>query len=89
MEASEGSLLESLGSVKNFVANVPKLYGIDDFLDYINQIKGEINSGNKSNEAMAIIHATGSTDDIIIEAIEDLLPKMELWKKLDFGDEEE
>ena len=42
MEPSQGSLLESLGSIGNFVTNSPPLYGIDQFLSYIQSVKSEM-----------------------------------------------
>ena len=89
MESSQGSLLESLGSIGNFVNNSPALYGIDEFLSYIESIKLEMGKEVKNSEARAIIHATGSKEDSIVDAIELLIPKLNLWKKMNYEEEEE
>ena len=43
----------------------------------------------KNSEARAIIHATGADEKTIISSIDLLIPKLNLWKEMNYEEEEE
>ncbi len=89
MTVTDGSLLESLGSIANFVHDMPAEYGKTKFLDYIDTVKREISENKLSTNSKMIIESTGARPELIIEVVDRLKKHVDSWNIDDFEVEEE
>ena len=89
MTVTDGSLLESLGSIANFVHDMPAEYGKTKFLDYIDTVKREISENKLSTNSKMIIESAGARPELIIEVVDRLKKHVDSWNIDDFEVEEE
>jgi len=78
-------LLESLGTLSDFINNVNDIYGIDKFIEYLDEIinKTDINENNR------IINISRSSDKELKDWTIKLLNKVKRWYDLKVIEEEE